>query len=206
MLLVLVTVASLTITISCTEYTIDSNLSKRALQKSHEIPRIQKLSNLFLEPDFYSEYPSDSSLINLLSKIAMDYLYDCTTAILYDNYTNTQDHVFLRKFFQQYPLTHVHAAIPENYHIPIGELAFQLDNKCVHFIIFIKDVMLCQDIISKRSEKVVVVAKSSQWRVQEYLTSEFSREIANLLIIVKSEKYMSQKVRVYNNCQQSTFN
>lgn len=197
MLLILVTVASLTITISCTEFTLDSNLSKRALQKSHEKPRIQKLSNRFLEPNVYSEDP-DSSLINLLSKIANDYLYDCTTAILYDNYTNNQDNVFLRKFFQQYPLIHVHEAIPENYYIPIGE-SFQLDNKCVHFIIFIKDVMRCQDIISKRSEKVVVVAKSSQWRVQEYLTSEFSREIANLLIIVKSEKYMSQKVRVSNN-------
>lgn len=195
MLLILVTVVSVTITISCTEYSIDSNLSKRALQKSHEKPRIQKLSKLFLEPDFYSEDP-DLSLINLLSKIANDYLYDCTTAILYDNYTNSQENVFLRKFFQQYPLTHVHAAIPEDYHIPIGELAFQLDNKCVHFIIFIKDVMRCQDIVTKRSENVVVVAKSSQWRVQEYLTSEFSREIANLLIIVKSEKYMSQKVRV----------
>ncbi|XP_066155389.1 ionotropic receptor 21a [Euwallacea fornicatus] len=135
----------------------------------------------------------DVSLINLLNKIAVKYLSDCTTAILYDNFTNAQEKVFLSKLFQQYPLIQVHGTIPTDYHIQIGELINQPDQKCVHFIIFVKDVMKCQDVVSKRSEKVVIVAKSTQWRVQEYLNSEFSREIANLLVIVKSEKYIGQK-------------
>nr|WJJ63354.1 ionotropic receptor 21a [Pachyrhinus yasumatsui] len=53
--------------------------------------------------------------------------------------------------------------------------------------------MRCQDVVDKRSEKVVVVAKSSQWRVQEFLASENSQEIANLLVIVKSDKFLPQK-------------
>ncbi|CAG9760372.1 unnamed protein product [Ceutorhynchus assimilis] len=167
-----------------------TKFAKRALQKFHEKPRIQKLSGFFLNQDSYSDDP-DTSLIDLLTAVASNYLSDCSTAIFYDNYTETQDRGFLTNFFQHYPLAHVHGSIPEDHHIE--DSVDQSADKCVHYILFIKDVMRCQDIVSRRSEKVVVVAKSSQWRVQEYLSSEHSQEIANLLIIVKSDKFLQKK-------------
>ncbi|XP_060537072.1 ionotropic receptor 21a isoform X2 [Cylas formicarius] len=48
--------------------------------------------------------------------------------------------------------------------------------------------MRCQNYIGKRKEKVVVVAKSSQWRVKEFLASENSQDIPNLVIIAKSDQ------------------
>lgn len=196
MLLCTVVFKSLTIlTIVNSTYIADtSTVAKRALQKAHEKPRIQKLSELFLEKDLYSDDP-DESLINLLNEIALRYLSDCTTAILYDNYTETEDRVFLTKFFQQYRLTYVHGSIPKDFRNPLGKLVNEKDKKCVHFIIFMKDIMKCQDVANKKNEKVVVVAKSSQWRVQEFLYSEYSQEIANLLVIVKSNKFSEQNVR-----------
>lgn len=195
MLLCTVVFKLLTIlTIVNSTYLVDTTVGKRALQKSHEKPRIQKLSELFLEKDLYTDDP-DESLINLINEIAVRYLSDCATAILYDNYTETEDRVFLTKFFQQYRLTSVHGSIPKDFRNPLGKLVNEKDKKCVHFIIFMKDIMKCQDVANKKNEKVVVVAKSSQWRVQEFLYSEYSQEIANLLVIVKSNKFSEQNVR-----------
>ncbi|XP_050308077.1 ionotropic receptor 21a [Anthonomus grandis grandis] len=165
---------------------------KRALQKSHDKPRIQKVSENFLEDDFYLEDPNES-LIDLLNSIAFKYLSGCTTGILYDYYSEEQDHVFLKKFFQRYRLPYVHASIPEDFRIQLDELFKANTNTCFHLLIFVKDVMKRPEVINKRKERVVIVSKSSQWRVHEYLSSEHSQGIPNLLVIVQSDKPMPNK-------------
>ncbi|KAL1493381.1 hypothetical protein ABEB36_011445 [Hypothenemus hampei] len=164
------------------------NVEKRALQKSHEKSRIEKLSKTFLENKVsYSKVPN-MSLISLLNTIANDYLLDCTTVILYEESTKEEDYVFLKNFLQSYPHIHVHGSISIDYSLQLTNITNEKDTTCVHFIIFLKDLMKFQNFERKRNEKVVLIAKSTKWRVREYLQSEYSQKIANLLVIVKSGK------------------
>ncbi|XP_030748843.1 ionotropic receptor 21a [Sitophilus oryzae] len=164
-------------------------ISKRALQKSHEKSHIQKLSEMFLNQEFYND---KQSLIELLNFIAYNYLSGCTTVILYDKYTEIQEYAFLKHFLTGYPLTYVNAQISTNNETYLNKL---INNRqtCVHFMVFVRDVVECRSVVEKRPERIVVVAESSQWRVQEFLASDYSQNIVNLLVIARSDKFSHLK-------------
>lgn len=66
-------------------------------------------------------------------------------------------------------------------------------DQCVSYVLFLSDVMRCQDVVGDQNEaKVVVVARSSQWRVHEFLASDVAQNYVNLLVIARSEKASTQ--------------
>ncbi|XP_031348266.1 ionotropic receptor 21a [Photinus pyralis] len=67
-----------------------------------------------------------------------------------------------------------------------------IENKCVSYILFMQDVMKCRDLIGAQPfNKVIIVARSSQWRVYEFLESDIAQSFVNLLVIAKSDKLAS---------------
>lgn len=167
----------------------EKNVVKRALQKSHEKPQWLKWSDAFLGRESFDQV---TSLVQLLTKITLDYLIDCTPIILYDIYSEKYDNLLLQKLFSNYPSAYIHGQITENYTIRVGNI-IENQKTCISYIIFIKDVMRLKNVIGEQSSnKVVIVARSSQWRVFEFLSNERSQSFTNLLVIAKSEKYTDQ--------------
>nr|QEI46863.1 ionotropic receptor 21a [Galleria mellonella] len=142
-----------------------------------------------------SAFDQTPSLINLIHNVTLTYLYDCTPIILYDNQVKSQDSYLFQNLFKDFPVTYVHGYINDNNQLQESKLILQV-NECVHFILFLSDVKIAAKILGKRSEnKVVVVARSSQWAVQEFLSSALSRMFVNLLVIGQSFKDEGDETR-----------
>lgn len=159
---------------------------KRALQKSHEKSQSQKWMEAFLGRNLmFNQVPS---LVNLLNRIALDYLQGCHTVILYDTQVEESDGLILQTLLGNFPLEYSHGKITNKYRVASADI-LQSSDKCISYIIFIGDVMRCVDVIGQQNQrKVIIVARSSQWRIHEFLNSELSRNFVNLLVMVKSEK------------------
>lgn len=164
-------------------------LTKRALQKDHEKPQAEKwLDAFFGRTQTFDQVPS---LVNLITVITKNFLTGCTSIILYDSVVEEGDGLLLEQLFRIYPTPFVHGQITNNYKIKYPKVLSSTGNTCVSYIMFMADVMKAKDVIGEQSEnKVVIVSRSSQWRVYEFLASEVARVFVNLLVIQKSEKIL----------------
>lgn len=159
---------------------------KRALQKSHEKTPAQKWSDAFFGRNL--EFDQVPSLVNLINKIAFEYLQGCHTIILYDRAVEASDSLLLQQLFKTFPFEYSHGKITSKYQVASPDI-LQVSDKCVSYVLFMADVMRCSDVIGQQNgRKVIAIARSSQWRVHEFLSSDVSHSIVNLLVIVKSEK------------------
>nr|QNL15114.1 ionotropic receptor 21a [Aulacocentrum confusum] len=62
-----------------------------------------------------------------------------------------------------------------------------LSDKCFHYLIFVQNIYNLNKIIPKETvNKVIVVAESTSWTIQEYLKTISSRSYTNLLVITHS--------------------
>lgn len=164
-------------------------LSKRALQKSHEKLQSDKWQDTFF--GVRTDFDQTSSLVNLLGKIALEYLAGCTAVILYDNFTERSDNMVLGRLLKTIPISYVHGQISGVDQVQMP-LLIRMRNTCVSYIVFMQDVMKCRSVIGDQNHnKVIIIARSSQWRVYEFLSSEVSQSFINLLVIAKSEKVVS---------------
>lgn len=162
---------------------------KRALQKSHEKPQPVKWAEAFFGRE--TQFDQISSLVNLLNKIALEYLSGCHTTILYDSVVEESDSLLLQRLLKSFPLDYIHGTISSKYQVSSVDI-LKTSDKCINYVIFMADVMRCLDVIGEQNtRKVVVVARSSQWRVHEFLASEVSRTLVNLLVITKSDKIIT---------------
>ncbi|XP_059055118.1 ionotropic receptor 21a [Achroia grisella] len=128
------------------------------------------------------------SLITLIHNITVTYLNDCTPVLLYDNKVRSQDSYLFQDLLKDFPVTYVHGYINDNNQLKEPNLLLNV-KECLHFILFLTDVTLAAKILGKRSEnKILVVARSSQWAVQEFLSNALSRMFINLLVIGQSFK------------------
>ncbi|XP_044742097.1 ionotropic receptor 21a [Chrysoperla carnea] len=162
-----------------------SNVTKRALEKSHELPQIEKWFNKIMGKN-YSVSKHDSSLVNLLLTISNQYLNACIPIILYDQNIQNQNVEMFDELFQQFPTTFYHGTVVNN---TIQEKRLLIRNLkyCRSFILFSTDIMNTPKIIPKQhSEYVIVVSQSSQWRIQEFLSTHISHVFVNLLVIGES--------------------
>ncbi|KAG5881915.1 hypothetical protein JTB14_007112 [Gonioctena quinquepunctata] len=158
---------------------------KRALQKSHEKPQAEKWADAFLRR---RETNSQEHMVELLKIITKRYLSHCTPIILFDVFTEKNDNMLLEKLFRDFPTPLLHGRISEDYQISLKKFQENIVSTCVSYILFMKDVMKSRQVIGEQSEdRVVVVARSSQWRVFEFLSHEVSRSFVNLLVIVESQ-------------------
>lgn len=171
------------------ESNIYKNTSKRATDPVfHGFPKTREelWHERFLnESNTFDQTPS---LIKLLHNITLTYLKDCTPVLLYDNQVKSKESYLFQNLLKDFPVSFVHGFINDKDKLQQPELLVPV-KECLHFIIFLHDVKVSAKILGKQSEsKVVLVARSSQWAVQEFLASSQSRYFVNLLVIGQSFK------------------
>nr|ARO70541.1 antennal ionotropic receptor 21a-2 [Dendrolimus punctatus] len=126
------------------------------------------------------------SLIKLLHNITVTYLKDCTPVILYDNLVKDKESFIFQNLLKGFPVTFVHGYIGDNDQ-PKEPKLLRTVKECLHFMIFLTDIKRSAKVLGKQSDsKVVIVARSSQWAVEEFLAGPLSRMFTNLLVIGQS--------------------
>lgn len=126
------------------------------------------------------------SLVKLVHNLTLTYLYDCTPVILYDNQVKSKDDYLFQDLLKDFPVTYIHGYINDNDQMEEPKL-LKGSSECFHFIIFLYEVGTSAKILGKQSDsKIVVIARSSQWAVQEFLAGPLSRMFINLLVIGQS--------------------
>lgn len=72
------------------------------------------------------------------------------------------------------------------------------DSRCRSYVLFLSDVKRTRDVLGPQTtNRVVVIPLSSQWKLQEFLSSKLSSDIVNLLLISKSVSAGIDKVKMY---------
>lgn len=71
------------------------------------------------------------------------------------------------------------------------------DKQCRSYILFLADVSKTRDILGPQTtNRVILVPRSTQWKLQEFLSSKSSSDIINLLVIGESLSVETTKVRI----------
>lgn len=142
-------------------------------------------------------FDQSPSLILLLTKIITNYMGNCIPVVLYDKYLVDKDAVILQKLFQAFPSSFLHGLINDKAEV-MDVLIEPQGSKCRHYILFLSDAMLTRKILGPQMHsRVIVVPRSTQWRLQEFLSSPLSRDIINLLVIGESFAASAYKERPY---------
>lgn len=144
------------------------------------------------------EYSQSTSLVNLLSKVILKYLGACIPVILYDDYIENSEGFILQRLFQEFHSTFIHGKINKNISLDNFELLKPPDSKCRSYVLFLADALQAREVIGPQIEnKVIIVPRSSQWKLQEFLSAPASRDIINLLVIGESYSNDKTKERPY---------
>ncbi|XP_049280533.1 ionotropic receptor 21a [Anopheles funestus] len=127
------------------------------------------------------------SLVTLLNKIILKYLYSCIPIVLYDTYVGTTENYILEALFSEFPTTYITGRIGPNYTLDNPGILEPFGPQCRSYIIFLADVMMTRKVIGPQlNSYVVLIPRSSQWKLQEFLAAKQSRDIINLLVIGES--------------------
>ncbi|XP_055680314.1 ionotropic receptor 21a [Lutzomyia longipalpis] len=177
-----------------------NNLIKKSVQKRFVDPTFRgnpKTREEVWHSNFNttsSSFDQTPSLIILLNKITTQYLNSCIPVILYDKFVQNSDSVILQKLFQTFPMSYIHGRITQNYTVEKPELLqVATDSKCRSYILFLADAMMTRKVLGPQIRaRVVVIPRTTQWKLQEFLSSPLSRDIVNLLVI--GESYSSAEV------------
>jgi hypothetical protein len=141
------------------------------------------------------------SLIKLIHNITMTYLNECTPVILYDSQVKSRESYLFQNLLKYFPVTFIHGYIDDNKKLKEPKLLLAV-KECLHYIVFVSDVASTAKVLGKQSDsRVVVVARSSQWAVQEFLSGPYSRMFINLLVIGQSFKDDDDDTIVSSNIQ-----
>ncbi|XP_035910921.1 ionotropic receptor 21a [Anopheles stephensi] len=127
------------------------------------------------------------SLVTLLNKIILKYLYHCVPIVLYDTYVATTENYILEALFSDFPTSYITGRIGPNYTLDNPAILEPFGPQCRSYIIFLADVMMTRKVIGPQlNSYVVLIPRSSQWKLQEFLAAKQSRDIINLLVIGES--------------------
>ncbi|KAM7353343.1 ionotropic receptor 21a [Cochliomyia hominivorax] len=139
-----------------------------------------------------------SSLIMLIYKITKEYLYKCPPVIYYDKYVEDSESLLLEMLFKSFPISYSHGEINIDFKAKNKNLKNPNDINCKSYILFLSDPLKTRSIIGPQIDsKVVVVSRSTQWKLKDFLASELSSNIVNLLVIGESLTADSNKERPY---------
>lgn len=134
-----------------------------------------------------TQFDQTPSLILLLRKLVTTYFMSCVPVILYDASVERTQSVFLQNLFEDFPITFMHGKIGPNYTLDDERLLKPRDSKCLNYIVFLSDVMQTRKVLGPQIEsRIIVVPRSTQWKLQEFLMSPLSRDMINLLVIGES--------------------
>lgn len=144
------------------------------------------------------DYQQTSSLVALMKKIIMKYMGACIPVVLYDGFVENSEGFVLQRLFEEFPTSFIHGKLNMNYSLNNLQLLEPPDSKCRSYILFLADALMTRRVIgSQIDNKVVIVPRSSQWKLQEFLSSPLSRDIINLLVIGESYSADKTKERPY---------
>lgn len=97
--------------------------------------------------------------------------------------------------FQSIKISYFHGRINQNYSVINKELLQPYDKICRSYILFLSDVLRARDVLGPQTEnRVVLIPRSTQWKLQEFLTSKQASDIINLLVIGESYSADASKV------------
>lgn len=61
------------------------------------------------------------------------------------------------------------------------------DKSCRSYILFLSDVLRTRDVLGPQTtNRVVLIPRSTQWKLQEFLASKQASDIINLLVVGES--------------------
>uniref|UniRef100_A0A336KDE3 CSON007744 protein n=1 Tax=Culicoides sonorensis TaxID=179676 RepID=A0A336KDE3_CULSO len=133
------------------------------------------------------EFDQSASLITLLMKIFDKYMMRCIPIVLYDVYVEKSEGRLLQRLFQKLPISYLHGKINEKSELINKNVMNPLDTRCRSYMLFIADAMMARKVLGPQIDnKVIVIPRSTQWKLQEFLSSPESRDIINLLVIGES--------------------
>lgn len=138
-----------------------------------------------------------NSLVMLINKIAKEYLFKCPPIIYYDKYVEESNRLLLEMLFKSFPISYTQGEINMRYQAKNENFNFKYtaDINCKSYILFLSDPLMTRKVIGPQVEsKVVVVSKSTQWKLKDFLASDLSSNIVNLLVIGESLTSNSKKV------------
>ncbi|XP_061392925.1 ionotropic receptor 21a-like [Musca vetustissima] len=138
------------------------------------------------------------SLVSLVNKIATEYLSKCPPIIYYDNYVEQSESLLLELLFKTFPFTYYHGEINNRYVAHNRRLKNSIDSNCQSYILFLSDPLMTRSIIGPQTEnRVLVISRSTQWKLKDFLSSEKSSNIVNLLVVGESLTADPNKERPY---------
>lgn len=77
--------------------------------------------------------------------------------------------------------------VNENYTVTNQGLLQPYDKNCRSYFLFLSDVLRTRDVLGPQTtNRVVLVPRSTQWKLQEFLSSKEASDIINLLVIGES--------------------
>ncbi|XP_013104186.2 ionotropic receptor 21a [Stomoxys calcitrans] len=139
-----------------------------------------------------------NSLVALVNKIATEYLRKCPPVIYYDSFVEKSDSLLLELLFKTFPFTYYHGEISSRYEARNKNLKLSNDANCMSFILFLSDPLMTRSIIGPQTEnRVLVVSRSTQWKLKDFLSSDKSSDIVNLLVVGQSLSGDPAKERPY---------
>ncbi|XP_016979349.1 ionotropic receptor 21a [Drosophila rhopaloa] len=132
-------------------------------------------------------FDQTNSLVGLVNKIAQEYLSKCPPVIYYDSFVEKSDGLILENLFKTIPITFYHGEINDDYESKNSRFTSHIDSNCKSYILFLSDPLMTRKILGPQTEsRVVLVSRSTQWRLRDFLSSELSSNIVNLLVIGES--------------------
>lgn len=102
-------------------------------------------------------------------------------------------------YYQSLNITYLHGKIDNNYTVVNQNLLHPYDKRCRSYILFLSDVVRARDVLGPQTDnRVVLIPRSTQWKLQEFLSSKAASDIINLLVIGESLSTNEVKVRIYS--------
>ncbi|CAD6998062.1 unnamed protein product [Ceratitis capitata] len=164
--------------------------------RGHPKPRGEILAHKFHMNSY--NYDQTDSLVLLVNKIATEYLHKCPPVIYYDSFVKKSEGMILETLFKTFPISFYHGEINEHYKAINHRLKRRIDSHCKSYILFLSDPQMTRKIIGPQIEsRVVLIARSSQWKLRDFLASETSSNIVNLLVVGESLTESSLRERPY---------
>ncbi|XP_039147125.1 ionotropic receptor 21a isoform X3 [Drosophila simulans] len=106
-------------------------------------------------------------------------------AVLFLHFMAIQGHEV--NFWPTIPITFYHGEINADYEAKNKRFTSHIDSNCKSYILFLSDPLMTRKILGPQTEsRVVLVSRSTQWRLRDFLSSELSSNIVNLLVIGES--------------------
>lgn len=84
-------------------------------------------------------------------------------------------------------MSYLHGKINDNFTVVNQNLVRTHDKNCRSYIVFLSEILRTRDVLGPQvSNRVILIPRSTQWRLQEFLSSKEASDIINLLVIGES--------------------